>query len=442
MSIPLTLLARTVDAIAFIGLLAAAVYAPLAYGSLTLESELGLMFAVGGLICLVGLRLLLPGDNLRLPKPLKILAIIATGYLALVFLSALNAPNPTPAFRAAFRISVHVAGFFLAAALLRNAARRNAFVIVLLLTALVAGAIGFAEFTGHRLFPGAGQRISSTYYNPIHYSGFLDLVAPIALAAALLAPRIWQRILAGVIALVAFANALLTFSYASWGALALVTLAILIIYAVRPRFSARRLAVSASVLLIAAALGVTALAISPRLSGSLQDRVATVLQIFAVDEATPSSPGPLGSLGARMQIWEPTVTMTLERPLLGAGPGNFIYEITRFRPETAEESRLMHRFVNYAHHDYLQVASEIGLPALVLFVAFWLLALTLRPEAPRPRWFTVGASMGIIALLIHGFMDGNLTVNHSVAFLAFTLVGASFAASPTPTAAAAPPPTE
>lgn len=83
---------------------------------------------------------------------------------------------------------------------------------------------------------------------------------------------------------------------------------------------------------------------------------------------------------------------------------------------------MMHRFVNYVHNDYLQVATETGIPALLAFLAFWFLTLGLpAPGAPPAlRW---GVRFGLVALMVHGLMDVNLTINHGSAFPVFVLAG-------------------
>ena len=72
--------------------------------------------------------------------------------------------------------------------------------------------------------------------------------------------------------------------------------------------------------------------------------------------------------------WASAVEMTRERPLLGFGPGTFPSEYVPHR--LAAEIRAKRRFVSplitssyaEAHNDYLQVASDAGIPAAMLAV--------------------------------------------------------------------------
>ena len=130
----------------------------------------------------------------------------------------------------------------------------------------------------------------------------------------------------------------------------------------------------------------------------------------------------LGNLYSRLYIYDATLKVVKEQPLTGVGPGGFIYALPKWRPPNALDFRSgqLHKLVNYAHNDYLQIASEAGVPAAVFFVLFWLAVLGRAREAPIA---CSGLTFGVAALLVHGLVDGNLTVNHASAFLAYAAAG-------------------
>lgn len=75
----------------------------------------------------------------------------------------------------------------------------------------------------------------------------------------------------------------------------------------------------------------------------------------------------------RLGAWIAAADMVMERPLTGYGPGAFAAEAQRHR--LAAEIRLRERLVPpteasfvHAHQDYLQLAAEAGIPALLLIV--------------------------------------------------------------------------
>ena len=61
----------------------------------------------------------------------------------------------------------------------------------------------------------------------------------------------------------------------------------------------------------------------------------------------------------RLKVWKAGVYMAKDRPLLGFGFGQFPRQIGRYAPELNQVD---------AHNTYLLVATEMGLPALLLFL--------------------------------------------------------------------------
>jgi O-antigen ligase len=421
----MSMLARgigTACAALLLGLLA---YAPLAQGSLTVETEFGLKAGVAVLLVLLGVRLLLPSDRGPRPAIPVILAVLAASYLGTVLISTLVSAYPLGSMRESTRIVVHVAGFFLGASLLGSKLGRTAFATILLVTTALMGVVGLLQIADIQFFPSVAvgrTQITSTFFHYSHYAGFLDLAAPLALAVALLGPRLYVRIPAAIVALLAYSNAALSFSYAGWGALGLATLVLLVIYALRPRFSAGRLAVAGGLAVVALVTGLAVVSLSPRLSGTLPERLTSLLGTRTPDGELAGQ--GIGRLSSRLAIVRSGVPIVDESPWVGVGPGNFIYAVTKYRPAELDrpDAAMLHGFVNYAHNDYLQVASETGIPSALLFIGFWILVLVL-PARHQPSWLALGAKAGIFALLFHGLMDGNLTVNHASAFLAFCTAG-------------------
>ena len=102
----------------------------------------------------------------------------------------------------------------------------------------------------------------------------------------------------------------------------------------------------------------------------------------------------------RLQLWDQAIALTHENPLLGIGPDNFIYYAT-----------------NSQHDAYLQVASEAGMPALMLYIAWlvsglWSALKARRLSSPHPgeTRYLWAVSNGIfcclVAIVIQGFTTG------------------------------------
>ena len=70
------------------------------------------------------------------------------------------------------------------------------------------------------------------------------------------------------------------------------------------------------------------------------------------------------STASRLQVIKEGFAYTLEKPVFGLGPGNFIE-----RRNTDYHEKFGHHGYLESHNSYVQVASEMGIPGLLIFVA-------------------------------------------------------------------------
>jgi len=215
-------------------------------------------------------------------------------------------------------------------------------------------------------------RVQAWYPSPNHLALMLGRALAFLLAAAIG----WRRAAWVPCAVVGIAI-LLTFSTGGWvGALAatLVVLAAL---------SLRKLALwvggAAAVVLI----GVSALAVLGRL---------------------PERLNPLRQTGGfRLDLWQSSIEMLRDHPLLGVGLDNFVYvyQQSYLREGAAAEPSLSH-----PHNWILNFWLSLGLLGLVAFV--WLLVRFWREARPRHRRWMVAGALGAMAdMLVHGFIDNS-----------------------------------
>lgn len=400
------------DRAAFAVLLTAVAFAPLALGSTAGWSMLGLRLLAAASFALLAMAAA-SGEGWPRPPRLQVLALL--GYVALVVTSFAVSRYSSGSWQWTQMTVTYALGFFLAAGLVTNARRTAWFVGVALWTSLVMAAYGVLQAAGAGVTPSMSFRVSSTYFNPNHYAGFLDLMLPLALSMTLFARRLTLRLWTGALSLLLYANVALSASRGAWIALTLVSTALVVGWVASGTRSGRRWArpLAALLALLVVVLGTWwTLDAHPVRSGYLQGRVDKIRHDLS----------HLDDFG-RVAIFRTGVDVVMERPLIGAGPGNFMYavaanrrtEVGEIGPDQAD------RFVDYAHNDYLQVASETGLISLVFFLLFWATVLVGRSgHAPPIRW---GLTAGLVALLVHGLVDGNLTVIPSNAFLAYVAAG-------------------
>ena len=84
------------------------------------------------------------------------------------------------------------------------------------------------------------------------------------------------------------------------------------------------------------------------------------------------------SVSARFDYWEAALKTTLAHPLVGTGPGTFSAAYAQIKRPESEMARL-------AHNDYLQQASDSGLPGFVLFTGFVVATLILSTRSFRAK---------------------------------------------------------
>lgn len=94
-------------------------------------------------------------------------------------------------------------------------------------------------------------------------------------------------------------------------------------------------------------------------------------------------------------------------PWAGTGGGTFHLSFLHYQPEDVRG------FVDHAHNDFVEFASEVGLPGLLLLAVLLLhsvvrsVMLLARSNDQLARGMAFASLMGIVSLLIHGAVDFN-----------------------------------
>ena len=294
---------------------------------------------------------------------------------------------PWPTMQQSIEWALGAICFILGSQILRGRRNRDAFLSLMLwaIMFLAVAAMLQMYMSPGRVFGifAAGDSIVGTLYYRNWFAALMELGAPIAL---------WQvyngRIVAGGLCYAAMFAA--TLSSASRMGVILVLaefLVALLLFVVgrRMRLKSALSVVAILTLLIAAASGVAG-------TEKILERLA---------ESNPYA--------LRGTLLASTLKMIPVHPWLGSGIGTWPSEYLGFATYD------WNLYVNAAHNDWAQWASEGGVPFLLLMAA---LVIWLAKPSLQSVW-----GLGVLSVMVHSFMDYPLQ-DPSLLFLCFTLAGA------------------
>lgn len=123
------------------------------------------------------------------------------------------------------------------------------------------------------------------------------------------------------------------------------------------------------------------------------------------------------SVGARFDYWQAALTTTLQHPLLGSGPGTFGTMYKKIKDTRSEMARL-------AHNDYLEQASDSGVPAFIAFSGFIIGSLTLlyRSRKVRSDPLRFAAWLGLLGFFLQSLVEFGIYIP-ALAWTSFSIMG-------------------
>lgn len=234
------------------------------------------------------------------------------------------------------------------------------------------------------------DRTAQLFADAVHpnvLAGVLVLLLPLPLAWLLFNwgdTRWLERLFLGFSTIVILAVIVLTQSRGAWSALAAAMFGMLVL-----RWRWGWLAIIPLILLSVAAL--------------YRFGLNTILLAFL---ANPT----LGDINGRVEIWYRSIYMIQDFPFTGVGMGSF-QEVTGVLYPFSESLRST---IPHAHNLFFQVALDLGLPALVAWLAILILTVVLSwqlyttGQRDRQAWLTAlgaGLLLSQLALTIHGLTD-------------------------------------
>jgi O-antigen ligase len=244
------------------------------------------------------------------------------------------------------------------------------------------------------------KRGSGTYICPNHLSGFLEMILPLGISFAITGRmKPLARILVGYASLAIFAGIAVTVSRGGWLATGI---SLLLLFSFLLRKSQYKIPALLLLLLVIGG-GVALYRASPEMQRRVQPTTGTTPDNSAVRFVLSN---------AAIQMWRNNVW-------LGVGPGHFDYHFPEFRPLSVQYR------AGYVHNDYLNCLADWGLVGFTLVGGAWVLTFVgvfriwqyvRRDESAvgtrqgNRSAFVLGATVGLIAILIHSTLDFNMQV--------------------------------
>lgn len=245
-------------------------------------------------------------------------------------------------------------------------------------------AIGFIPVAAYGLIQASGidfpnivrfeSRVHSSLGNPILFGTYLVIMLPLLLSLARSVEEERWRLLAWVLILVGGINLIFTESRGAWLGLLVAAIAIFVRWrknaAVKKRLkmtrskasrtkSKNRAAIIVAILVVAVILIISVLVIP---SSHMKNRLVST---FTLTES---------STVIRIETWKTAFKMISDRPLLGYGPEQMGYWYPVYK--TAKHAAIEpNGIADRAHNDFLQIAVDIGIPGMLLYIWMFTVAI-------------------------------------------------------------------
>jgi len=125
------------------------------------------------------------------------------------------------------------------------------------------------------------------------------------------------------------------------------------------------------------------------------------------------------SINTRLLIWNTTLNMIKEKPILGSGIGSFKMNYLNYQAEHLKDNPYYVKYYSNAresHNEYLQIGAEsgiigLGIFLLIFFIFFLMVIKNFNQEKDdRKKIIVFGLSLGVICFLIHSLFTFPLHV--------------------------------
>ncbi|MBU1853005.1 MAG: O-antigen ligase family protein [Candidatus Omnitrophica bacterium] len=284
-----------------------------------------------------------------------------------------------------------VAIFYIVVNFIRSRQEIKTLLNVVLTSATAIALFGILQYLGvlDRPWWSSPEFLSATYVNHNHFAGLMELAIPVSIGMILSEKELGKKSLYVYSFLILCIALLLSMSRGGWFSL---TLAMAFMSIAIFRKGKAKFALFIIILLLVA---IGLFIFNTGYVNLLFDRISSYKEL---------------DFSGRLDIWKGTIGLIKDNWLFGTGPGTFIYNFPRYR------LAVLNRFINYAHSDYLQVFSEMGIFGLASMVI--IIGLIVRKglntykiaRTPFKIWLSLSLSIAILSMAMHSIGDFNFYI--------------------------------
>jgi O-antigen ligase len=380
-----------------------------------------LVFGVTAILALFAL----PG---RLTRPGRWCLAVTAIFFGYLLTRAALSPVPYLARQDFFLSLAALIVYSLTALFITGTTERLSIVWLLLLLAGFEAVVGTRQFAGNDWLPFGlvrrateeTVRASGTFINPANLAGFLEIMAPLALAIAFWGTRrLWARLLAGYFAVVCFFGIAISGSRGGWVS----TGFSMVIFVILSRDLIRRTSRSRFPMALSLSV-VAALSLAGGAIYFMRSNVVLKRRLDLVSELTDQKKVH----DIRVYNWLAALDQWNESRWFGTGAGTHLYFGRKYRHEELQSDPV------HAHSDYLELLAEYGLAGFAALIPFLFLharsgwrgyqqwsarrAEDRYPPSPELA-LNIGALCAFAAYLAHSMVDFNLHLPGNALTMAF-----------------------
>ncbi|GAK51893.1 O-antigen polymerase involved in exopolysaccharide biosynthesis [Candidatus Moduliflexus flocculans] len=243
--------------------------------------------------------------------------------------------------------------------------------------------------------------VNATYFSHNHFAGLLILILPVAVGLFAGAISIEKKLFLFMLIGLMGTALVLSLSRGAFLGMGVATFGFVIFFVTKQIREGEHVWKTLMTLIligIVCVAGITYIGFSPIAHRSL-------LRSFVPDAATLEKE-------IRFPLWRSSVQIVKDFPIFGSGLGTFEFMIDRYRPlELGQQQEAV-----YAHNDYLQLSTEMGIPALLLVLwglwrFLWRMARTyFAHEDPLLSAILLGGMGSCVAIAVQSVFDFNMHI--------------------------------